>query len=281
MPNLKGKVAVVTGASRGAGRGIALVLGEAGATVYVTGRSVRGDLASNKPGTIDNTAEEIEARGGIGIPIRCDHTVDSEVEAAFERVKRERGRLDILVNNAWGGNELAIENKPFWELSLAHWNNMFPTGVRACIVSSRFAVPLMLPQKSGLIVSTSFCDRNKYIGHLFYDLAKNAINRAMFAMSCDLRPHNIAAIALSPGFMRTELVLAHFQTDEQNYKKIEALQATESVEYIGRAVAALAADPNVMQKTGQVLLVGELAREYSFTDIDGRQIPPFVIPDLG
>src|SRR5262245_30274345 len=201
---LRGKVVVVTGSSRGAGRGIALSLGEAGATVYATGRSVRGRLTTeNLPGTIEETAEAVTARGGTGIPVQCDHTVDSDVEALFERVKREQGRLDLLVNNAWGGYEGHDYRKfsaPFHEQPLRHWDGMFTAGVRATLVSSRFAVMLMLPQKHGLIVNTTAWDRDRYFGNLIYDVAKGAITRMTYAMARELRPHHIAALGVAPGF---------------------------------------------------------------------------------
>lgn len=278
MTDLSGKVAVVTGASRGAGRGIALVLGEAGTTVYVTGRSVRGESSGGVPGTIDQTADEVTARGGEGVAVRVDHTADAEVGALFERVESEQGRLDLLVNNAWGGNELAIDDRPFWEFPPGHWHNMFEAGVRAALISSQFAAPLMLPRRQGLIVNITFYDRGKFVGNLFYDLAKNALCRLAFGMAEDLRPHGVAAVALSPGWMRTELVLRAFDTDEEHHHHVEMLRQTESVEYIGRAVVALAADPDIMRKSGSTLVVGELAREYGFTDVDGRQVPPFTLP---
>ncbi|MBC8492172.1 MAG: SDR family NAD(P)-dependent oxidoreductase [Chloroflexi bacterium] len=194
MQRLKGKVAVVTGASRGAGRGIALVFGEEGATVYVTGRSVRG--ASTRPDlpgtTINDTAEQVTARGGVGIPVRCDHTVEAEIEALFERVKQEHGRLDILVNNAWGGYEEhdgIFEGRPFWELSLLRWNKMLTVGVWSHMVSSYFAVPLMLPQRQGLIVNTTLEWGGEYGGGcLFYYTAKTAHNHMTAGMAPDLRP---------------------------------------------------------------------------------------------
>jgi NAD(P)-dependent dehydrogenase (short-subunit alcohol dehydrogenase family) len=284
MPKLTGKVAVVTGASRGAGRGIALVLGEAGATVYVTGRSVKGEpTTENITGTIDETAEAVTTRGGVGIPVRCDHTIDAEVEALFIRVQQEQKRLDILVNNVWGGYEQYESDEgfsvSFWQQPLRHWQGMFTVGVRAHLVASRFAVRLMLPHQQGLIVNTIAWDRDKYLGNLYYDVAKNAIARMAYGMALELRKYNIAAVALAPGFMRTERVLDYFKTNEQNYHRVDALSRTESTQYIGRAVAALAADLNVMQKSGSVLTVGDLAREYGFTDIDGRQIPAFKIED--
>ena len=188
VQQLRGKVAVVTGASRGAGRGIALVLGEEGATVYVTGRSARGGpTTANRPETIDEAAEAVTSRGGVGIPVRCDHTVDAEVEALFERVKREHGRIDVLVNNAWGGYEMKVDFSTFWEIPLRHWELMFTAGVRSHMVTSRFALPLMLPPRRGLIVNTTAPIREKYLGNVFYDVAKTAINRMALGMAHDLR----------------------------------------------------------------------------------------------
>jgi len=276
---LQGKVAVVTGASRGAGRGIALALGEAGATVYVTGRSVRGETTTeNLPGTVEDTAEGVTARGGAGIAVRCDHTVDSDVEQLFARVQREQQRLDLLVNNAWGGYEhhdYRTFGAPLHEQPLRQWDGMFTAGVRAAIVASRFAVSMMLPQKQGLIVSITAWDRDKFMVNVYYDVAKNAINRMTFGIARELRQHNIAAVALAPGFMRTERVAGAFEAvGNKDY-----LNFTESPEYVGRAVVAVASDPNVMDKSGEVLAVGDLAAEYGFTDIDGRRIPAFRMPE--
>jgi NAD(P)-dependent dehydrogenase (short-subunit alcohol dehydrogenase family) len=276
MGKLQGMVAVVTGASRGAGRAIALVLGEAGATVYVTGRSVRGGpTTEGLPGTVEDTAEAVTAGGGTGHAVRCDHTEAPQVEALFERVRSEQGRLDLLVNNAWGGYEqhdLGGFLRPFWEQPLRHWDGMFTAGLRAHLIASRFAAPLMLPQRRGLIVCTTAWDRDRYLGNLPYDVAKAAVNRLAWALARELRPHGVTAVALAPGFMRTERVLAaHAQRPFD-------LSGTESPEYLGRAVAALAADADVLSKTGRVLPVGELAREYGFTDVDGRQPPPFALP---
>jgi NAD(P)-dependent dehydrogenase (short-subunit alcohol dehydrogenase family) len=269
MQRLKGKVALVTGASRGGGRGIALVLGEEGATVYVTGRSVRG--ASTRPDlpgtTIDNTAEQVTTRGGIGIPVRCDHTVDAEVEALFERVKQEHGHLDILVNNAWGGYEDYddVFDAPFWELSLSRWDKMLKAGVWSTMATTYFAAPLMLPQRQGLVVNTMW-DWEPYAGgSLFYYTAKKAIHHMTVGMAYELRPHNIAVVGLVPGWMRTESVMAH------NTPPPEEWCWTESVEYVGRAVAALATDSNVMGKAGHILRTRALGPEYGFTDLDGGQ----------
>ncbi len=282
MQKLKGKIAVVTGASRGAGRGIALVLGEAGATVYVTGRSVRESSSRPElPGTtIDDTAEMVIARGGVGIPVRCDHTIDEEVESLFQKVEAEQGKLDILVNNVWGGYEKDPDGLfpgPFWDQPMWRWDAMFVAGVRAHYSASRIAARIMLPQKQGLIVNTTFYDRGKYFQPLSYFLAKNTINQMAYGMGLELREHNIAAIALSPGWMRTEAVLASIAPNAK--PSPEEYDQTESVEYIGRAVLALATDPQVINKSGQIWTAGDLAREYGFTDVDGRQIAPFRLPD--
>ena len=276
MPPLQGRVAVVTGASRGAGRAIALVLGEAGATVYVSGRSTRaGPTTEGLPGTVEDSAEAVTARGGKGIAVRCDHTDDAQVEALFKRVRDEQGRLDLLVNNAWGGYEQhdpAGFARPLWEQPLRHWDGMFSAGLRAHLVASRFATPLLLSGRRGLIVCTTAWDRDRYLGNLYYDVAKAAVNRLAWGLAHELRPHGVAVVALAPGFMRTERVLAAHAARPFD------LSWTESPEYLGRAVAALAADPEVLRRSGQVLTVGELAREYGFTDTDGRQPPPFRLP---
>ncbi|MDF2694332.1 MAG: 3-oxoacyl-[acyl-carrier protein] reductase [Labilithrix sp.] len=293
MFTLRDRVAIVTGASRGAGRGIAVELGAAGATVYVTGRSTRSAPApdyvgflesasmSAMPGSIDDTADEVTAAGGRGIPVRCDHTEPAQVRALFERVEREQGKLDVLVNNAWGGHEtfsLASLSAPFWEQPLRHWQSMFEHGVRNHVLACQTAAPTFLRQKRGLIVTTTFWDRDRYLkGNLFYDLAKATMNRLAFAVAEEMRPHGVTSLAVAPGWMRTELVLAGHKADESNWHERPALARTESPRYLGRAIAALAADANVQKKSGTTQLVGELAREYGFTDIDGRVIPPFEI----
>lgn len=277
--SLHGSVAVVTGASRGIGLGIALSLGEAGATVYVTGRSRRGRQTTDRlPGTVDDTAEAVTARGGKGIAVPCDHTADSEVEELFSRVRLTDGRLDLLVNNAWGGYEQHDPTKftaPFFEQRRRQWDGMFTAGVRAAWMAARFAAPLLLEQEHGLIVNITAWDRDKYLGNVLYDAAKNAVNRMTSGMARDLKPHNVAVVALAPGFTRTERVAAAF--DAVGNK--EYLKFTESPEYTGRAVVALVRDPNVLQKSGKVLAVGDLATEYDFTDVDGRKIAAFRMPD--
>ncbi|MDP9880499.1 NAD(P)-dependent dehydrogenase (short-subunit alcohol dehydrogenase family) [Variovorax boronicumulans] len=287
---LAGRVAVVTGASRGAGRGIAQELGAAGATVYVTGRSTRARPADSYgqllalselaalPGTIDDTADEVTQFGGRGIAVACDHTKEGEVAALFARVEREQGRLDLLVNNAWGGHEsfTGVFEAPFWEHPLANWDSMFDRGVRNHLVASRCAAPFMVARKQGLIVTTTFWDRGHYLrGNLFYDLAKASMTRLAFGIAQELQPHGVASVAVSPGWMRTEFVLAGHKTDEAHWQERPALARTESPRYLGRAVAALAGDAQVLDKTGQVLRVADLARAYGFTDIDGRQVEAF------
>jgi len=276
MIDLHDRIAVVTGASRGAGRGIALELAEAGAIIYVTGRSTSGgERTEGLPGTVEETAEMITARGGTGIAVRCDHTVDADVEALFARIGREQGRLDILVNNVWGGYEhydTGHFTDNFWDLPMRHWHGMFESGVRAHLLASRLATPLMLPQRRGLIANTTAWDHDKYLGNLFYDVAKAAVSRMVYGMAKELRSHNIAAIALAPGFMRTERVMAEYE------KQPFDLSATETPAYVGRTIVALAGDPNVLEKSGRTMMVGEVAPEYGVTDIDGRQVPPFYIP---
>jgi NAD(P)-dependent dehydrogenase (short-subunit alcohol dehydrogenase family) len=278
--NLRGRVALVTGASRGAGRAIAAVLGEHGATVFVTGRSVRGQpTTDNLPGTIEESAEEVTRRGGQGIALRCDHADEADVRALFQKIRDEQGRLDILVNNAWGGYYEGERPMPayFWQAPLRLWDAMFERGLKAHILATYFAIPLMIETSRSpkLIVSTVAWDHDKYIGN-FYDVAKHSIVRLLWGLAKELRRHRIATVALAPGFMRTERVMSH-ANGETDWKKIPWLENSESPEYLGRAVAALAGDARLMRKSGRAFHVGELALEYGFTDSDGRQVPPFVI----
>lgn len=272
---------MVTGASRGAGRAIAAVLGEHGATVYVTGRSVRGKpTTDNLPGTIEDSAEEVTRRGGQGIAIRCDHADESEVGALIRTIREQQGRLDILVNNAWGGYEgERLMPAFFWQAPLRLWDTMFERGVKAHFLATYFAIPLMIESASaaapGLIAGTVAWDHDKYIGN-FYDVAKHSIVRLLWGLAKELREHHVATIALAPGFMRTERVMSH-AAGETDWKKIPWLKKSESPEYLGRAVAALASDPRLMRRSGKAYHVGELAREYGFTDTDGRRVPPFII----
>ncbi len=287
MKPLAGRIAVVTGATRGAGRGIACMLGEAGATVYCTGRSTREKLAAgqpkpgapfelaNRPETIEESAEMVMGYGGLGIPVRVDYTDEQQVIALFERVQAERGRLDILVNDVWGGDELSEWGKPFWELSIQKGLLMQQRGVHTHIIASRYAAPLMVEHSQGLIVEITDGDTPAYRGNLFYDLVKASVVRLAFAMSEELRPHNITALAVTPGFLRSEAMLDHFGVTEANWQEGAKVDphfiASETPYYIGRAVAALAADPNVSQKSGKAFSSWDLAVEYGFKDIDGRR----------
>ena len=279
MPSLMGTVAVVTGASRGVGKGIALGLGEAGATVYLTGRTVEeGHAAVSLTGTIHQTAEEVNQLGGKGIPIQCDHRNDEEVEAIFQRIRSEEGRLDILVNNVWGGYEHFNDGtefwkeKGFWTVPLSRWDKSFRSGVRAHYVASVFAAPLMIAVRSGLIVNISFFAAQKDNSGVIYGIAKAADDRMAATMAYELREHNVAAVSLYPGLVRTESVLKAGEYFD--------LSNSESPQFIGRAIAALANDPNLMQKSGQVLVAAALALEYGFTDIDGKQPRPVTIQDM-
>jgi NAD(P)-dependent dehydrogenase (short-subunit alcohol dehydrogenase family) len=281
MSGSDSRVALVTGASRGAGRAIALELGSARATVYVTGRSVRGGpTTDNVPGTIEDTASGVTERGGTGIAVRCDHTSDADVDALFARIRADHQRLDLLVNNVWGGYEhpdcRPLTIAPFWEQSLQQWDRMFTAGVRAHLTASRLAAPLMVPHRRGLIVSTTANLRAlPYMKNLLYSLAKNAVSHMVWAMAQELREHDVAAVALAPGFMRTERIVEAFT----RAGAAEALDGPggpkETPFYLARAIVALASDPRVIDKTGELLEVGALAQEYGFTDINGTQPAPF------
>jgi NAD(P)-dependent dehydrogenase (short-subunit alcohol dehydrogenase family) len=278
MPTNDGPVAVVTGASRGAGRGIACALGEVGYTVYVTGRTTRGERsADGAPGSIHDTADEVTRRGGHGVAVRVDHTEAAQVEALFAQVRSERGGLDLLVNNAWGGYERydgAAFGAPFWEHPFEdRWRGMFEAGLRAHLLASARAAPLLIARGQGLIVSTIAWDRDRYLGTLYYDVAKHAIARMVLGLATELRPHGVSAVALAPGFMRTERVLAAAARDWPG--GVKDLSITESPEYVGRAVVALAGDPELSRRSGGVYRVGDLALEYGFTDVDGRRVAPF------
>ena len=273
-------IAVVTGASRGVGKGIATVLGEAGATVYVTGRSRRGQPSTEGlPGSIEDTADEVTKRGGKGIAIRCDHTKDADVEALFEHVRREHGCLHLLVNNAWGGYEghpgaAFVGALP--QQSMKQWDGMFTAGLRNHFAASRLAMPLLMADRGGshprLVITTLAWAQDSYLGNLFFDVANAAVLRLTRGLATELRANEVAAVALAPGLVRTER--AQVQAKKQGMD----LGAAETPEYAGRAVATLAHDPEIMDKSGRLLLVGELAREYGFTDRDGKQPAPFKLP---
>lgn len=280
MQPLKNKIAVVAGATRGAGRGIACMLGELGATVYCTGRSVRGNPATgNRPETIEETAEMVTSYGGKGIYHQADHTDEAQVIALFERVRNEYGRLDILINDIWGGDSLSEWGKPFWEQDWSKGKKMLEQAIYTHIITSRHGVPIMVEQNQGLIVEVTDGDHMGYRGNLFYDLAKMGAIRLAYGMAQDLKDYNITALAVTPGFLRSEEMLDYFGVTEENWRdgaeKDPHFIASETPYYVGRAIAALAADPNIHQKAGKVWASWTLAKEYGFKDMDGRQ------PDWG
>ncbi len=277
MRPLQGKIAVVGGASRGAGRGIALALGDAGATVYVAARTSRDGPkpADGAPGTVEDTAEEVYARGGRGIPVCADLGNEVEAAALFRRVEEEQGRLDLMVDSAWGANFMPEWSKPFWELSAGIWRDTAGT-INAAWLTSVHAARIMVKQRSGIIVHVTdnlHPDTSAYRGQVLWDLGHEVLNRLVMAMSRELKKSKVAVVGLNPGFMRTERVLMHMTTEA--IKRQFRFDLSESVEYVGRAAAALAGDPKVIGKTGQLLWAAELAKEYGFTDVDGRVIPLF------
>ncbi|MBN1371344.1 MAG: SDR family NAD(P)-dependent oxidoreductase [Anaerolineaceae bacterium] len=278
MQTLTGKVALVTGASRGIGKGIALGLGEAGATIYITGRTVEeGKSAAHLPGTIYQTAEEVTRLGGNCIPLPCDHRDDQQVAAVFEQVTAEQGQLDILVNNVWGGYEHFTDGTEFWKETgfwtapISRWDSMFQAGVRAHYVASVLAAPIMIAQHSGLMVNISFFAAQRDDKGVAYGVAKAADDRMAACMAYELRPHGVAAVSLYPGLVRTESVMKAAEFFD--------LSNSESPQFIGRAVTALAADPNILQKSGKTLVAAALALEYGFADIDGKQPRPLSVDE--
>lgn len=283
MQPLKGKVALVAGATRGAGRGMAVELGAAGATVYCTGRSTRTNRSPlNRPETIEETAERVTEQGGKGIHVQVDHTDTEQVKSLFDRIdKEQKGQLDILINDIWGGDDLTDFNTPFWEHNLENGMQMLKQAVHAHIITSHYGAPLMVKRKSGLIIEITDGATLTYREScgLFYDLSKVSAIRLALSMAEDLKPYNITALALTPGFLRSEAMLEHFGVTEQNWKdaveNAPTFIASETPHYIGRAVVGLATDPNVFQKTGQAFATWDLFKEYNFTDIDGTQ------PDWG
>ncbi|MFN2592293.1 MAG: SDR family oxidoreductase [Candidatus Dormibacteria bacterium] len=278
---MRRRVAVVAGGTRGAGRGIARELGAAGATVYVTGRSTRQRASPmNRPETIEETAELVSHAGGVGIPVRVDHTVVAEVAQLFDRVRQEQdGRLDLLVNDVWGGDPLTAFGTPFWKHSLADGLLMQELAVRTHMITSWHGAPLLVRAGAGLIVEVTDGDGLDYRGNLFYDLAKTSVIRLARSQAEDLRPHGIAAVAITPGFLRSEAMLEGFGVTEATWRDAVArdphFAASETPTYIGRAVVALASDPAVMWRTGTALSTWGLMHEYGFTDADGSR------PDWG
>ena len=273
---LEGKVALVAGATRGAGRGIARALGEAGATVVCTGRSSReGTMDPKRPETIEETAELVTAAGGTGIAVRVDHTDAPAVVRLFERVRADHGRLDVLVNDIWGGDALTEWGKTFWEVDVQQGFTMMERAIHTHVITSRHGVPLMLDGAGGLVVELTDGAFRGYRGQIFYDLCKVSTIRLAYAMSVELADRPITAVAVTPGFLRSEAVLDHFGVAEGNWRDAIAKDAhfahSETPLLVGRAITALAADPDVRRHAGQALTCWDLARQYDVKDVDGRQ----------
>lgn len=277
MKPLAGKVAVVAGATRGAGRAIAIALGEAGATVYATGRSVRGapsDLA--RPETIEETAELITARGGQGIPVQVDHTEPEQVKALFERIGDEQGgRLDIIVNDVWGGEKLTEWGTPYWEGSLDKALLMQRRAVHSHMITSYYGAPLLVKRGEGLIVEVTDGYDYRYRGNLPYSLAKVSVIHLAEAQAAELRPHGVAAVAVTPGFLRSEEMLDYFGVTEANWRDGAAKEPhflqSETPFFLARGLAALAAEPDLLSKSGKAYTSWGLSDDYGIEDVDGRR----------
>lgn len=273
-PDLNGRVALVAGATRGAGRGIAVELGAAGATVYVTGRTTSTTPSPmGRPETIEGTARMVDDAGGTGIAVRVDHADPEAVRVLVDRIDRERGRLDVLVNDVWGGDPLTQWGVPFWEHDLAGGLALLHGAVDTHLTTSWHAAPLMLRTRGGLVVEVTDGVGPRYRGSLFYDLAKASAIRLALAQAEELRGHGIAAVALSPGFLRSEAVLEHFGVTEDTWRDAIARDPhfahSETPRYLGRAIAALAADPGKLERSGTATATWELYRPYGLTDVDG------------
>jgi NAD(P)-dependent dehydrogenase (short-subunit alcohol dehydrogenase family) len=277
---LNGKVALVAGGTRGAGRGIAVELGAAGATVYVTGRTTRtGQSEYARPETIEETAELVSAAGGEGIAVRVDHLIADEVQRLVERIRAEQARLDILVNDVWGGEKLFEWNKPVWEHNLQNGLRMLRLGIDTHLITAHHALPLLIERPGGLLVEvtdgTAEYNADHYRLSPFYDLAKVAVNRMAWAHAKDLAPHGATSVCVTPGWLRSEMMLEAFGVREENWRdataKVPHFVISETPRFVGRAVAALAADPDRARWNGQSLSSGGLAQVYGFTDLDGSR----------
>jgi NAD(P)-dependent dehydrogenase (short-subunit alcohol dehydrogenase family) len=277
---LEGKVALVAGATRGAGRGIAVSLGEAGATVYCTGRSTRAARSEyDRPETIEETAALVDAAGGRGIALRVDHLVPDEVRDLVARIDAEQGRLDVLVNDVWGGEKLFEWDAPLWEHDLANGLRLLHLAIDTHLITSHFAVPLLIRRPGGLVVEmtdgTAEYNAATYRLTAFYDLAKTAVIRLAWGQAKELAKHGATAVALTPGWLRSEMMLEAFGVTEETWRDALAHQPhfgiSETPRFVGRAVAALAADPDVHRRNGGSFSSGGLAQEYGFVDLDGSR----------
>ncbi len=270
----------MAGATRGAGRGIAIELGAAGATVYCTGRTTRAQRSEyDRPETIEETAEAVTAAGGHGIAVRCDHLEAAQVRALVARIDADHGRLDVLVNDVWGGERLIEWNVPVWEHSLEGGMRMLRLGIDTHLVTSHFALPLLIRRPGGLVVEmtdgTAEYNRANYRLSIFYDLVKTSVQRMAWALARELAPHGSTAVALTPGWLRSEMMLEHYGVTEDNWRDATATEPhfviSESPRFVGRTVAALAADPGMARWSGLGVSSGELAKEYGVRDLDGSQ----------
>ncbi|MBP7240741.1 MAG: SDR family oxidoreductase [Amaricoccus sp.] len=277
---LAGRIALVAGATRGAGRGIAVELGAAGATVYVTGRTTRERQSEyRRPETIEETAELVSAAGGKGVAVRVDHLVPEEVRGLVERIRAEQGRLDILVNDIWGGEKLFEWDKPVWDHDLDNGLRLLRLGIDTHLITAHFALPLLIERPGGLLVEvtdgTAEYNADHYRVSPFYDLAKVAANRMAWAHAKDLEKHGATAVCITPGWMRSEMMLDHYGVTEENWRNATKTEPhfviSETPRLVGRAVAALAADPDRARWNGQSLSSGGLAQVYGFTDLDGSR----------
>lgn len=261
---LEGQVAIVTGGSRGIGRGCAVGLGARGATVYVTARR-SSEADPPEEGTVEAVAAEIDSVGGRGIPVACDHRDDAAVEAVFDRVRADEGRLDVLVNNAFIIPKELTSGKPFWEVPISNWDDMIDVGTRSAYVASRFAAPIMIEAGKGLIANISSSGAAEYAWHVAYGVGKAALDRLTADTAHELKRHGVAVVSLWPGLVLTE-------RNEANAKHVKGLDFSraESLYFTGRAVASLAADERVIERTGRALVSRALADEFGFTDVDGR-----------
>ena len=275
---LEGKVALVAGATRGAGRGIAVELGAGGATVYVAGRSTRGSRSEyDRPETIEETTDLVTSAGGKGIPVRVDHLVSAEVVSLVQRIRDESGRLDILVNDIWGGEKLFEWNKPVWDHDLENGLRLLRFGIDTHLITAHHALPLLIERPGGLLVEvtdgTAEYNADHYRLSPFYDLTKTSVNRMAWAHAKDLAPHGATSVSLTPGWLRSEMMLEAFEVTEANWReaKVPHFVISETPRFVGRAVAALAADPDRARWNGQSLSSGGLAKVYGFTDLDGSR----------